>query len=98
MSKNLFPKIIEQLKDNQDWRAIVFRMASVSPSITSKAIDFVNQENFKRIEPEYMKECRSYIREGLFFQAIKHYREKTKCSLREAKDNLDKIREEMGLI
>ena len=93
MSKNLYPKVIEQLRKDQDWRAIVFQIASIAPSVALKAINFV----INKSEPEYMNECRRLICENLFIQAIKCYRANTCAGLKEAKDIMDKLRDDMGI-
>lgn len=92
MSKSAYPEVIKELELPQDWRSIVYAVARIAPTVVLRAIKLVRTDN--PIEPYYMGELKRLISQELFIQAIKYYREKTGVSLKEAKDFVDKLREE----
>ena len=98
MSKNYYPEMMDIIK--ADWpvnKVAVFDwMCRHRPHSVIEAIKATSDTLSPKFnEPTYAEECRALIRNNKIIAAIKHWHEKTGCGLKEARDAVEKLREDM---
>jgi len=100
MSKNYYSEMLDILKDDfpVNRNAVYGWMIIHCPHSIIQATKATSQtlsQKFK--EQSYIEECRALLRNDKYIESIKHLKERTGMGLKEAKEAINKLLEEMNL-